>query len=243
MAGDWIKVEKSTARKPEVLRLADLLEIHPDHAFGLCVRFWIWCDENLSRSCHALVTRNSTLDAAIGRDGFASALIEVGWLNVRNGALVIPNFDRHLSQSSKERALAADRQQRNRVTKLSRSCHGARVTKSKSKSKSISSEGIPSSDISFALPQSLDCDSFKSAWADWLAYRQSLKPALKPQSIRQQLDRLAEFGHDAACAAIKASIANGWKGLFPENTRTTKGRTHANGPGQVYAGPDSLGEV
>lgn len=30
MAGDWIKVEKATARKPEVLRLADLLQVHPD---------------------------------------------------------------------------------------------------------------------------------------------------------------------------------------------------------------------
>lgn len=47
MAGDWIKVEKATSRKPEVLRIAAALGVHPDHAFGLCFRFWCWCDDHL----------------------------------------------------------------------------------------------------------------------------------------------------------------------------------------------------
>ena len=124
MAGEWIKVEKTTARKPEILVLADVLKIHPDHSFGLCVRFWCWCDDQLAE-CHAPSVTEITLDTVFGHQGFASALVKVGWLRVRNGSLEVPNFDRHLSESAKARALSANRQKLKRVkstvTKTSRS--------------------------------------------------------------------------------------------------------------------------
>jgi hypothetical protein len=126
MAGDWLKIEKATARKPEVLRIAELLSIHPDHAFGLCFRFWSWCDDQLSE-CNAVGVTESAVDVTVGRDGFAQSLIKVGWLLVRNGSLEIPNFDRHLSESSKKRALSAKRTQKTR-SNLSRSCNAASVT-------------------------------------------------------------------------------------------------------------------
>lgn len=116
MAGDWIKVEKATLRKPEVLRLATILKIHPDHAYGLCSRFWCWCDDNLS-SGHLPGVTGQQLDMVMGHDGFSSALISVGWLQAREGSLVIPNFNRHLSQSAKSRALAARRQDKHRSRK------------------------------------------------------------------------------------------------------------------------------
>lgn len=102
---DWIKVEKSTPRKPEVLRLGAILGIHPDHAFGLCVRFWMWCDEQLQFGCTFGVT-GSMIDALLAHNGFADALVEVGWLQVRSGSLAIPNFDRHLSENAKKRAIS-----------------------------------------------------------------------------------------------------------------------------------------
>lgn len=113
MAGDWIKVEKATARKPEVLAIAEILQIHPDHAFGLCVRFWFWCDDQL-KTCHAKSVTNVTLDYVVGHTGFANALLEVGWLLARNGSLEVPNFDRHLSESAKKRADSLRRKQKQR---------------------------------------------------------------------------------------------------------------------------------
>jgi hypothetical protein len=41
MAGDWIKVEKATPAKPEVLSISEILGVHPVHAFGLCVKFCV----------------------------------------------------------------------------------------------------------------------------------------------------------------------------------------------------------
>jgi hypothetical protein len=127
MAGDWIKIEKVTPRKPEVLIISETLNIHPDHAFGLCFRFWSWCDDNLS-NCHAPTVTNVTLDSLIGHTGFASAMQKVGWIEVTDGKVTIPNFERHLSQSAKNRADAAERKRRQRG-KESQECHGNSVTK------------------------------------------------------------------------------------------------------------------
>lgn len=113
---EWIKLEKATARKAEVLRIATLLQIHPDHAVGLCVRFWCWCDDNMAPN-GKLDIDSSVLDAVLGTSGFSQALLSVDWLQVRSGSLVVPRSDRHLSQSAKSRALAAERQSKSRKAK------------------------------------------------------------------------------------------------------------------------------
>lgn len=131
MAGDWIKVEKATARKPEVLRIADILGVHPDHAFAMCVRFWFWCDDQMTDG-HAFRVTNVTLDFVIGHAGFSSALISVGWLRVRDGSLEVPNFDRHLSESAKNRVLSCERKknQRSKASRLNRDKSVTREEKS-----------------------------------------------------------------------------------------------------------------
>jgi len=113
MAGDWIKVEKATLEKPEVLAISQTLDIHPTHAFGLCVRFWMWCDDQLSNGNARGVTR-VTLDYVIGQTGMTEALIKVGWLRDRSGSLEVPHFDRHLSESAKNRALTKERVKRSK---------------------------------------------------------------------------------------------------------------------------------
>jgi hypothetical protein len=118
---DWLKIEKATPRKPEVLVLSEILGIHPDHAFGLCFRFWSWCDDQLSSECHRVTVTSVTVDSVIGHSGFASAMIQVGWLIETSGGIEVPNFDRHLSKSAKSRSRNAENQQlrRKRVAKMS----------------------------------------------------------------------------------------------------------------------------
>jgi len=67
----------------------------------------------------------------------------------------------------------------------------------------------------FVFPLSLNTPAFKSAWGDWCGYRRERKlPTLKQRSVNAQLSMLAEWGHDAAIDSIRASIAQGWQGLF-----------------------------
>ena len=170
MAGDWIKVEKATPRKREVLIIAGKLKIHPDHAFGLCFRFWSWCDDNLSDRYASGVTE-ALLDQLLGYDGFATAAVDVGWLLSRNGSIEVPNFDRHLSQSAKKRALSKDR------NKSKRKRDASSVTKAspekRREEKSIKKERE-------AIPDPVAVPEFAAPTADqvqsYIDYEHSLNP-------------------------------------------------------------------
>ena len=130
MVAEWIKVEKPTARKPEIFGIAKELGIPLDHAFGLCVRFWMWCDDQLTNG-HADTVTLELLDDAFGMKGFASALLKVDWLSIRSGSLEVPHFDRHLSESAKNRALSSRRKTKSRVADRD-NCHADSVTKTSS---------------------------------------------------------------------------------------------------------------
>ncbi len=120
MAGDWIKVSEDIHEKPEVLQMAMALETRPEYVVGYCLRWWAW----VSRNCpHATVTnvRIESIESVLNVPGFLRQLIEVGWLEYGEPdgvpTITIPNFERHLSQGAKRRALDAERQRSNRKKK------------------------------------------------------------------------------------------------------------------------------
>jgi hypothetical protein len=108
MAGDWLKVEKDTPDKPEILSLASLLGISPDDAFGKCFRFWRWADSHTTDGTFRGLTPGM-IDAQFSCKNFADALSKVGWLRIRNGRVQIPDFEKHMGESAKQRALTAKR--------------------------------------------------------------------------------------------------------------------------------------
>jgi len=116
MAGDWLKIEKDTPEKPEVQVIAEILGITPEEVFGRCFKVWRWGDSVTTNGYVQSVTL-TTVDRLSGLAGFGQALVEVGWLHVRSGSLQIPNFDRHMGQSAKNRALTARRMARSRDDK------------------------------------------------------------------------------------------------------------------------------
>lgn len=224
MAGDWIKVEKATARKPEILRLAVILGMHVDQAFGLCVRFWSWCDDNLSSGNASGVTE-ALLDALLGQPGIASALIEVGWLQVRQGSLAIPNFDRHLSKSAKSRALSARRTALHR----SRSSNGASVTKTLPEKRreekkrppkppnggEVASDPLKESGIEFqGLPDALDDSNFRESWLMYEAHRRTTpKGCVQLIERVQNFVQLAAIGPERAAEVCRLAVGKGWSSL------------------------------
>ena len=111
MAGEWIKVEAATADKPEVLRIARILDIDRDCVFGKLLRLWAWIDTN---SVDGVV--DGVVDADIDRicycPGFTAACVSVGWLVYDHAAerVALPNFDRHNGETAKQRAMKNRRQ-------------------------------------------------------------------------------------------------------------------------------------
>ena len=110
----WIKVETNTATKAEVLRIAASLGANRHEALGLCVAFWAWADGETDDGFLAGCTPE-LVDAVIGRPGFCRAMIAAGWLLEDSGGLLVPFYARHQGKSAKARALAAERQARQRA--------------------------------------------------------------------------------------------------------------------------------
>lgn len=122
MAGDWIKFEKSTMDKPEVIEMADILGIDPDAVIGKLLRVWSWFDSH-SADGNAPVTLEALLNRITNISGFCDAMEKVGWLEKTHGHLQVRNYDRHNGKSAKSRG-----QTKNRVESL-RSCNASSVTK------------------------------------------------------------------------------------------------------------------
>jgi hypothetical protein len=113
MAGDWIKVEHATPDKLEVVQMSSILRIDQDAVAGKLVRVWSWADEN-SVDGAALTVTEAFIDKVARRKGFAAAMREAGWLRGKNGALELPNFQRHNGKSAKKRAVDMERKRRER---------------------------------------------------------------------------------------------------------------------------------
>lgn len=113
MAGDWVKFEIDTFEKPEVIKIADDLEIPEEHVAGCLLKVWCWFDRQ-SRDGHVLSVTEKYIDRLTSVTGFAEAMQKVGWLIMSDDGLTIPNFDRHNGKSAKNRSLATDRKRRER---------------------------------------------------------------------------------------------------------------------------------
>ena len=61
----------------------------------------------------------------------------------------------------------------------------------------------------------------KEALRRWLRYRQDIgKPLKSPDSVSSLLRKWSAKGEAAFCAAVEASIANAWQGLFEPRGET-----------------------
>ena len=113
MAGSWLKMRHDLIDAPEIRRLARACSVTRDDVYGKLFRLWSWFDRH-SHNGRVAEETGELVDEIVGLSGFASALVSVGWLAEDQGGIVIPNWDRHNSETAKQRALAAERQEKYR---------------------------------------------------------------------------------------------------------------------------------
>ena len=131
MAIPWIKIETSLPRKPEVMRLAEILDIDEFAVVGHLVCFWSWVDENVSPECPSVSGTKRGLDRVAGRDGFAAAMVAVGWLVMEDGRVSVPHLEYHLSSGAKTRAFEQRKKSEQRKQgQVSGKCPGKAGTES-----------------------------------------------------------------------------------------------------------------
>lgn len=235
MAGDWIKMEHDLRDKPEVIALAGKLSLHRDLVVGKLFVLWCWFDRH-TQNGNAVGVTKAFVDELVAVENFASALASVGWLVVRDGAIEMPNFDRHLSKSAKNRALGKERASRFR--------NDASVTKAlpekrrEEKSKELAkanSRAEPVSVSQIEVPSHLDTPEVAQAIEEWLTYKRLRGEGYKrPEHLSR---KLAEFRqpHEFV-SAVHASIGNNYSGLFPAKESFGAKTTTRVGSGQRYQG-------
>lgn len=115
MAGAWIKLRHDLIDAPEVRRLARATGLDRDQVYGKLFRLWSWADRHGVNG--QLDAELDDVDDQVGHVGFGAALVSVGWLGTQETGIVIPNWDRHFSDSAKARGLAAKRMERARCAR------------------------------------------------------------------------------------------------------------------------------
>lgn len=180
------------------MRMAEILDLDEHCVVGYCHAVWSW----VSRHCHG----GSVTSVTVGSDAcpvcdtgvsfrslsrvtktgeFVFALLEVGWLvDLGDGRVGVPNFENWLSQSAKERELAAKRKRQERarkknshkpVTEVSRSerdnSHGVDVTYSTVQDSTVMRERRERSDRKpDTSPEGLPSE-YREPFNRWCQYR------------------------------------------------------------------------
>jgi len=211
VAGEWIKVERSTPDKPEVLRIARELVIDRDAVFGKLMLVWMWFDAN---SVDGVVDGavDADVDAVTRHLGFASVMRSVNWLkDAPSGkGLLLPNFARHNGETAKKRAQSNRRQSRWRNAHVD---DAASTTASTREEKRRTNTNKAFDAAAIALPEWLD----KGLWAKWVADRKDRRKPVTLRGAAAQIAKLREYRVQGFTPeeVIDHSIANGYQGLFP----------------------------
>lgn len=130
MAGDWIPMRVDLHDDPAVIATAARLTVTENEVVGALLKCWGWANRQ-SRSGHVCGVTPKWLDRHVGLDGFAASLQSVGWLDWDDDGIKVPKWDNWLSQTAKDRVLAAKRQKAKRhgsVTAPSRANRDPSVT-------------------------------------------------------------------------------------------------------------------
>lgn len=234
MSLPWIKIETGLLNKPEVMRLAGLLNLTEHAVVGHLVAFWSWVDANLSRDCPDTTGTKRGLDRVAGVDGFTDAMVHVGWLEFDGEHVSIPNFEYHLSQSAKTRATEARKKQRQRARTGSSGTSVPMATGQKGgPDKRRGEENNISASREVRIPDKMNNDQCKAALERWCDYLD--EKGWWESSPRQNDIQLQEFWHVAArmgadgfCEAVQNAIACGWKNLRPARGANSKRKPEAD---------------
>ena len=224
MAGDWIKLQKDTPDKPEVLAIASRMNLDPDAVVGKLVRIWSWFDTHTVDG-NALSVTYALLDRLAGITGFAEQMSFVGWLNQEGHVLSLPNFEYHNGETAKKRALGKNRQDKHRSNDESNANSNASSVINALPEKRREEKSI---DIKKERATSVACppDVDQQIWDDWKQLRKAKKAPVTEtvvSSARQEASKANMSFSDFLtvwCARGSQGLQAEW--LKPEEKNLSK---------------------
>ena len=210
MAGDWIKLQKDTPDKPEVLAIAARLDIDPDAVVGKLVRIWSWFDTHTIDGNAQSVTF-SFLDRLTGVTGFAEQVALVGWLEQDGTLLRLPNFDYHNGKTAKTRALGKNRAEKHRSNDESNDASVTKASPEKRREEKRINKEDKATEVAL-LPEWIPLET----WNAFLEMRRKIKKPPTQHAVNlliAKLDAFRQKGQDIQ-AILEKSITSGWQDVF-----------------------------
>lgn len=244
MAGDWIKMRHDLRDDPSCLTLSDKLSEATVTTLGRLFLFWAWADRHTANGEIKNVTK-SNIDKVVDADGFADAMVTVGWLEETPNGFRLPNYDRHNSSSCKARALESEAKRirrgnektgpkkaivRKPETNESTVCPTLSDKMSDQRREEESREKnshthTPRNQTPLMIP-----DGLKVPWARWCEFRLAIdgRPIdpIQADAVLMELDRR---GQAKAIDDIDFSIRKGAKTILDSDNDFEKQRTARNG--------------
>lgn len=126
---------------PKVVRIASALKADNLRTIGGLMSVWCLFD---AHSVDGQLDGYSLeyLDAYLRWEGFANAMVSVGWLIVSAESLALPSFDTHNGESAKRRCQEADRKRVRRMSASNADKSGTREEKRREEIKETSSQPV-----------------------------------------------------------------------------------------------------
>ena len=228
MADFWIKIEKGTPDKPEVLEMAAILNIDdPDTVMGKLIRVWSWFDSN-SENGHAPTVTKKLLNRLTGVEGFVEAMVVVGWLAEKEDGFYMTNHDRHLGKSAKKRALDAERQRKSRANRDKNVTREEKIREDQEQTK----DKVATAPKFNFIKELLAIGVSKETLDDWLIVRKKKKAANTKTAFNGLINQINKSGLLPE-NAIKLAAEKSWSGfnaswVDSDNKKSFSKNTQAN---------------
>lgn len=211
MAGDWIKMRADLFTHPKVVRMSSALKADTLRTVGGLMSAWCLFDAH-SDDGRLEGYSPEVLDAHMRWDGFAAAMIAVGWLHHDPAhGLALPRFDTHNGQSAKRRAQDADRKRE--VRKVSASDADKMRTREEKRREDISSTDVedkPAKRSKSAVVQPEGVND--SVWSDFLALRKTKRAPLTATAL-EGIAREASKARMSLSDVLALCCTRGWQGF------------------------------
>jgi len=244
MAGTWIIMKHDLQTSPEVRKVTRI--IGDDSVFTTIGRLhavWSWADTHSDDG--TIDAEPCDLDHFAGCDGFADAMVSVGWLTIDGARLIFPKFGDHNGKTAKRRAKDAARKGSKRA--MSAKCPqnvrndadkmrnteqyitGQDKTKptTRDNPETVRAAGAGPGGKSAekfdwsTVPDSMNTTTVRDALRDWYAYRREAGlRKWKNITLTKTLNKYAKAGGVVALiAAVEHSISQGYQGLVDPKSR------------------------
>jgi hypothetical protein len=116
---DWIKMRVDLDQDPRVVAVALALQEDAVATVGRFWKLWSRADQCTTDGRLPGVTP-AVIDHLVGKQGFAAAAANAGWLTFTDAGAEVPHFFDHNGESGKARALSAKRKRKGRCENVPR---------------------------------------------------------------------------------------------------------------------------